>query len=66
MGLVHPIEQSRLDRLGGGPLVKVFDGVDGFLTNGARLAGDEFLRRFAEVVIDGFFKEGLIFGDEVV
>lgn len=66
MGLVHPVEQSRLDRLRGGPLVKMFDGVDGFLTNSARLAGHEFLRRFAEVAVDGFFEEGLIFGDEVV
>jgi hypothetical protein len=44
----------------------MFDGVDGFLTDGSYFADHEFLGRFAEVAVDGFLKEGFVFGNEIV
>lgn len=65
MDAVHLVDEACLDRLFGGPLVEVLDGLMTLLLDGKNLAEEGLCWRFVEVFEGGFAEEFLVLVEEV-
>jgi len=62
---VHLVDEAGLDRLLGGPLVKVLDGLMALLLDGENLAEEGLCWWFVKVLESGFAEEFFVLVEEV-